>query len=156
MFRNRSSGPIQPFPVHGWPMDAGGKHRFTLGQLMDCSDELVRAYARQRKSPRHGAGAWECQIPRDALTWSDEVYDIFGVPRGTPISRAEALTYYCVHSRAVMERLRATAIKTKQGFVLDAEMRPGHGPRKCWMRMVAVPVCENGKVVRLQGFKQLI
>jgi hypothetical protein len=66
------------------------------------------------------------------------------------------MTYYSPHSRAVLEGLRSEAIEHKKSFVLDAEIRPGHGLRRCWMRIVAAPVCEDGEVVRLQGFKQII
>ncbi len=54
-----------------------------------------------------------------------------------------------------MERLRAYAIKHRRGFTLDAEIRPDRGDRR-WMRLLAAPVCEGGRVVRLHGLKQII
>jgi hypothetical protein len=103
-----------------------------------------------------GAGEWKYDFVTGALTWSDEVYDIFGLPRGTPITRAEALTYYSPRSRGPMERIRAEAIEQKKAFVIDAEMRMGHGSASSWMRLIGTPVIEYGDVVALEGFKQRI
>ena len=100
-------------------------------------------------------GHWECDLSRNKLSWSDEVYDIFGLPRGDYVTRDEAVSFYCEHSRAVMERLRADAIRRSRPFILDAEIRPGHGKRR-WMRLIGAPECENGVVVRLRGLKQIL
>ena len=149
-------GMTEAFPVHCWPLNARGHHRFTLGRIVDCSAEVIRAYASEQLATHPGVGLWECELDTDEIIWSDEIYDIFGVPRGATVTRAEALTYYSPHSRAVLEGLRSEAIEHKRSFVLDAEIRPGHELRRCWMRIVAAPVCEDDEVVRLQGFKQII
>jgi len=144
--------PIEPSPpYHSWPVYER-EHRFVLGRILDGSATLIGGRASKRSLAHDGIGWWECDLARNALTWTDEVYDIFGLPRGARVSRNEAVALYCEHSRAVMEGLRAHAIKQRQGFILDAEIRPGHGTRR-WMRLIAVPVCDNGRVVRLQGFK---
>jgi len=147
--------PITVSPVHYWPLDEHG-HRFVLGRMIDVSAAVVREYAQERIAAGARMGRWECELSDDRLTWSDEVYDLFGVPRGTRVTRAEALTYYGDHSRAAMERLRAAAIEQNRAFVIDTEMRPGHGQARCWMRVVGAPVSEKGKVKRLQGFKQIL
>jgi hypothetical protein len=152
---NGPIGPSNPVPVHIWPLDVRG-HRFELGLLLDCSVEDIRAAAKQRLAQGPGAGKWSYDFCTGALRWSDEVYDIFGVPRGTPITRAEALTYYSPRSRPLMERIRSEAIKQKKAFVIDAEMRPGHGTAGHWMRLIGAPVVEYGDVVALEGFKQRI
>lgn len=147
--------PITVSPVHYWPLDEHG-HRFVLGRLIDVSAAVVREYAQEGIAAGARMGRWECELSDDRLTWSDEVYDLFGVPRGAHVTRAEALTYYRDHSRAAMERLRCEAIEQNRAFVIDAEMRLGHGRERCWMRVVGAPVSENGKVTRLQGFKQIL
>lgn len=30
-------------------------------------------------------GAWECHLADDSLSWTDGVYDLFGLPRGSAI-----------------------------------------------------------------------
>ena len=54
-----------------------------------------------------------------------------------------------------MERLRSYAIEHKRGFTLDAEIRPAVGGRRS-MRLIAAPVCDGDKVIRLHGLKLII
>jgi PAS domain-containing protein len=126
-----------------------------LGRILDCAAPDLGEPPSERVIGPGAIGRWECDVSRNRLTWSDEVYDIFGLPRGVRVSRDEAVSLYCEHSRAVMEGLRADAIRHKRGFIVDAEIRPGHAKRR-WMRLIALPDCENGVVVRLRGLKQIL
>ena len=147
--------PIEPLSLRRyWPV-YDRQHRFVLGRILDSADPALGKPDSEQDPGQDAIGRWECDLARNRLTWSDQVYDIFGLPRGDRVSRDEAVSLYCEHSRAVMEGLRAYAIRQKQGFVLDAEIRPGHGKRR-WMRLIAVPECENGAVVRLRGLKQIL
>ena len=142
-------------PLHnGWPIFERTR-RFVLGQLLDAPARDRIGSIDENDLAQLGMGRWQCDIPQDSLTWSDKVYDIFGLPRKAAVTRAEAVTFYCEHSRAVMERLRAEAIKDGRAFVLDAEIRPGHGERR-WMRLIASPVRDKDRVVRLHGIKLFI
>ncbi|WP_242097429.1 PAS domain-containing protein [Sphingomonas sp. CROZ-RG-20F-R02-07] len=137
--------PIEPLPLHhSWPLAESGQ-RFALG--------LVHGGSGPASVEAATTGPWTCALPDDALTWSDAVYDIFGLPRGIAVRRQEALALYAEESRAVLERLRAHAIRHRRGFTLDARIRPVTGPER-WMRLIAVPACENGRTVRLHGIKQ--
>ena len=126
-----------------------------LGRILDPSASILGEMPREACLGPGTIGHWECDLSRNRLTWSDEVYDIFGLPRGDRVSRDEAVSLYCEHSRAVMEGLRAYAIRQQQAFIVDAEIRPGHGKRR-WMRLIAMPECESGVVVRLRGLKQIL
>ena len=54
-----------------------------------------------------------------------------------------------------MERLRAHAITHRRGFTLDVEIGPALArPRR--VRLIAAPLCEDGEVVALQGWKRLL
>jgi len=101
-------------------------------------------------------GQWGCDLTDDdRLSWSDEVYDIFGIPRGVAVARHEAVALYTEGSRAAMEKLRAYAIRHRRGFTLDVEIKPARAPRR-WMRLIAAPVCAGDDVVRLQGLKFIV
>ena len=97
----------------------------------------------------------ECDLGDDSLIWSGGVYDIFGLPRGAAVSRDEAVALYAEDSRARMERLRSYAIRHRRGFTIDAEIRPASGQVR-WMRLIAAPVCEGERVVRLHGLKLIL
>jgi PAS domain-containing protein len=145
----------EPLPLrHTWPIYEKSLH-FELGCLLNCAAiDLVKP-AQAGQLGVHHVGAWECDLTDNALTWSGGVYDIFGLPRDAGISRDEAVALYCEGSRAAMERLRKYAIRHKRGFTLDAEVRPATGGSR-WMRLIAVPVVQGNRAVRLQGLKMII
>ena len=151
--------PNEPLPLHhSWPL-FDRERRLELGALLDrpisLSSAVFPGTVDEQALAERGIGLWSCDLADDRLTWSSGVYDIFGLPRGAYVRRDEAVALYCEESRAVMERLRAYAIKHRRGFTLDAEIRPVSGPRR-WMRLTAAPVCEDGRVVRLNGLKQAV
>ena len=79
----------------------------------------------------------------------------YGVQTGgkAAVFRPEAVALYSERSRATMERLRAYAIRHRRGFTLDAEILTAQGGRR-WMRLIAAPICESERVVRLHGLKR--
>lgn len=100
-------------------------------------------------------GIWQCDLTaHDALTWSDAVYDIFGLPHGSAVSRDDAVAMYREHSRGVLERIRSYAIKRQRGFLLDAALNLDGATR--WIRILAAPVVEQGRVVGLRGLKRVL
>ena len=101
-------------------------------------------------------GHWQCDLANDnALTWSERVYEIFGISPGYPIEREEAVARYREHSRGVLERLRTYAIGHGFGFILDAEIHPRDAEYK-WIRLLAAPIVEDGRVVGLHGLKRAL
>jgi PAS domain-containing protein len=142
-------------PHETWPLLERDR-RFDLGQLLSCAvTDAVVPLAVGELGVSH-AGCWECDLTDDnRLFWSGGVYDIFGLPRDAPLARDDAVRFYAEHSRVTMERLRNHAIRHAQGFTLDAEIRSATGERR-WMRLIGVPVCEDGRAVRLHGIKLII
>lgn len=140
--------------VHSWPLFEQGRH-FDLGYVLNSAitDAIEPAFVGEL-GIQH-AGCWECDLSDNSLTWSGGVYDIFGLPRGAVVSRAESVALYAEESRAKMEALRAHAIRHRRGFTLDAEIRPAAGTQR-WMRLICAPVCEDGQVVRLRGLKLIV
>ena len=149
----QSAGPL--VFSKSWPLFEKDRH-FELGSLLSCA---VTDAAPPKSVGELGvshAGCWECDLSdENRLFWSGGVYDIFGLPRDAKVARDDAVRFYAEHSRAAMERLRTHAIRHKQGFTLDAEIRPAIGEAR-WMRLIGAPVCEEGKAVRLHGIKLII
>jgi PAS domain-containing protein len=147
----------QPQPLvlaSSWPLWERPRH-FDLGHVLNSVvTDILEPAAVGALAPHH-AGCWECDLKDNALVWSGGVYDIFGIPRGSKVSREEAVALYCEDSRAKMERLRSYALKHRRGFTLDVEIRAAIGEHR-WMRLIGVPICIGGEVVRLQGLKLAI
>jgi PAS domain-containing protein len=98
-------------------------------------------------------GTWECQLPFEILSWSDEVYDLFELPRGMRVTRAEALGFYSEESRRMLETVRSRAIENQTNFVFEAEIHTAFGKTR-WMRITASVEYANGMPHRLFGTKQ--
>lgn len=147
--------PTHPLPVHhSWALYERERH-FALGQVhgYDTLDWVPGAAVVAERPVL--AGLWECDLSDNSLIWSDEVYDIFGIPTGAAVTRDEAVALYAEESRAAMEKLRAYAIRHRRGFTLDVEIKPALAARR-WMRLIAAPLCIGDQVVRLQGLKFIV
>ncbi|GLK82594.1 sensor domain-containing diguanylate cyclase [Ancylobacter defluvii] len=122
--------------------------------LHDCDAALAR-YRKmyERSSALAKIGVWECDLATEELSWTDGVYDIFGLPRGCRVSRETVLALYADESRQEMERLREKAIREAGSFTLDIRVRNLDGAPR-WVRLSADVECENGRPVRIFGTKQ--
>lgn len=100
-----------------------------------------------------GLGAWSCDLATQDLSWTECVFDLFGLPFDRRIDRREAVSLYCEESRETMERLRAHTIATGAGFTMDAQIRRTNGELR-WMRLTAAARMVNNRAVELYGTKQ--
>ena len=140
---------------NSWPLFEQARH-FDLGCLLSCAViDRVQPAAIGELGLLH-AGCWECDLKDDTLTWSGGVFDIFGLPRGVPVTREETVALYSGESRAAMERLRSHAIRHRRGFTLDVQIRRASTEDHRWVRLIGAPVYENGRPVRLHGVKLVV
>lgn len=95
---------------------------------------------------------WECDLSDDSLSWTDGVYDLFGLERGTPVTREAILAMYSAESREELRRLRATAIAQCGSFTFEAKIRRPDGQLR-WMRVTADVEAQNGVARYLYGTK---
>jgi two-component system sensor kinase FixL len=106
-----------------------------------------------RSSALARIGVWECDLATEALTWTDGVYDLFELPRGSPLDRARIVRFYDAESRREMERLRARTIRDGGSFSLDIHIRTAKGNER-WIRLTGDVEREDGRSVRIFGTKQ--
>lgn len=139
---------------HSWPLFEEPRH-FELGHVLNCAVTDLIEPREIGALNLHHAGCWECDLSDNSLTWSGGVYDIFGLPRDSTISREQSVGYYREESRAKMERLRAYSIKHRRGFTLDVEIEAAMGEKR-WVRLIGAPICADDRTVRLHGLKLII
>lgn len=96
--------------------------------------------------------SWQCDLRDDSLTWSDGVYDMFGLPRGSAIERDAIVAMYLPKARAELARLRSAAIAEKGSFTFEAQIRHPDGELR-WIRVTADVLCEDGEARYLYGSK---
>lgn len=95
-------------------------------------------------------GAWDYDVARERLTWSDQVRRIYEVDDGFATDVPTALTFY---SPANAEKLRAhfeACVKDGTAYDLELEVITARG-RKIWARHLANVVRVEGKTVRVFG-----
>jgi hypothetical protein len=143
-----------PLQCESWPLIEQSRH-FDLGLVLNSAVTDIIGPAQVGALGIHHSACWECNLADNSLIWSGGVYDIFGLPRGTPVTREEAMSFFSEESRATLERLRSEAIRTKCGFTIDVQIRPAVGGSRR-VRIIAAPVCEDGKAIRLHGLKLII
>ena len=117
--------------------------------------EIHRQHLIERASATARIGIWSCSLPDEKLVWTDGVYDLFELPRGSEIDRAQVLRMYTPESARRMQELRAHAIATLGDFNFDAEIVTTSGQRR-WMRITATVDGIDGKACRIFGMKQNI
>ena len=133
-----------------------------LTALVDAQARTIRQYesmlAHSRYIFEHASaaarlGVWECDLTTETLNWSDGTYDLFDLPRGTPLVRRQALKCYPEESLKALESVRSRAIREKRGFSLDAAIVTPKGNRR-WIRIHATVDCAGDKPTRIFGIKQ--
>ena len=127
--------------------------RFALGHVFRTGQEVASEAPGLRDTD---IGYWKCDIEDgNRLTWSTKVFELFDFAPDQPVDRQKAVERYSPHSRSVLDRLRSFALNHKCGFILDASLGQ-QGQNMRWIRVLAVPILDNDKVVGLQGLKRAL
>lgn len=98
-------------------------------------------------------GVWECSLPDQTLSWTDMVYEFFDLVPQAPLSRDEIVKLYTPETRKLLNEARDRAIRTGEGFTLDAQIVTAKGNRR-WIRITACVEFANGTATRIFGVKQ--
>jgi len=143
--KTSSSGSVADTLFHDEPPGT-----FLFGHVFRSAPNL----AKEQEDPDNGY--WHCDVAdEDRLTWSEKVYELFGLPAGSPVEREWAVARYSEKSKSALQRVRKFALNRKFGFILDAAIRP-EGVRNRWIRILAVPILADGRVVGLHGLKRAL
>ncbi len=108
---------------------------------------------REEALARASVGLWECRLRDEALEWTDGVYDLFDIPRGTRLHRARILDFYEPASFRLLSSIRRRALATGADFRLDAEIVTARGRRR-WIRITSSVETEAGRPIRIFGVKR--
>ncbi|WP_244489018.1 diguanylate cyclase domain-containing protein [Devosia sp. Root635] len=123
----------------------------TIADYAALEDQRRTLFDRASATAR--IGIWQCNLADNSLTWTNGVYDLFEVPRDTPVTRDMTLALYTEASRLEMEAARAVAIATCSDFSLDCEIITARGTRR-WMRLTGAVESRDGVAHRIFGMKQ--
>jgi len=141
-----------------------------LGHLADLALERVRLADREREGRQAllererqlaqaqqlaRIGSWEWRIGDDAITWSDELYRIFGLnPSETPVDFEWYLGHVHPDDRETVREQVQRSLETRVGFMSEYRIQLADG-RVRWLHSRGqVIVNAEGEAVGLQGVCQ--
>ena len=96
-------------------------------------------------------GGWEYDVATGELTWTDEVYRIYGVERTSdPTEVTQAIAAYDHESAAIIDAAFKRLVAEGVPYDLELGLIRADGDR-VWVRTIGRPVIEDGRVVRVGG-----
>ena len=97
------------------------------------------------------AGAWELDVETEQTTWSDQIYEIYKIPLGTPTNKIDGLSHYAPHEREKLSTLITNCITKGEKFDDTFEFYDRENNKK-WVRSIGRPVKDlKGVVVKIIG-----
>ena len=98
-------------------------------------------------------GTWEYYIEQNDLMWSDVVYDVHEVKRGTKINVEEAINYYHPDYRDIISNVVNEAIAKGKSWDVECKLITASN-KEIWVRAIGQAVIEDDKVVAIKGLFQ--
>jgi len=96
-------------------------------------------------------GGWEYLVQKQRLTWTDEVYRIFGVDSSFDTNDAQkVMSFYLKEDHRSMELAYQRAIHQGQSYDMVLQINTADGSQK-WIRLTGNPLLENGQITKVVG-----
>ena len=117
-----------------------------------AEQELARiAGLLERTEEVSRTGGWEYDVATGQLTWTDEVYRIYGVERTSdPTEVTEAIAAFDPESAPVIDAAFKRLVAEGVPYDLELGLIRADGQR-VWVRTIGRPVLDDGRVVRVGG-----
>jgi len=121
-----------------------------LAESLKRSEALLSATQRVAR-----VGSWEWDIEKQTMFWTEELYRIHDLEPGelvpgTPEHIAPGMECYLPGDRQLIVAAFQRCVEKGQPYDLELRFTTAKG-RQLWVRALAEPVLENGKVVRVVG-----
>ena len=127
--------------------------RLKTSQLKRANDKLMKSDALLREMEKVAKiGGWEYDIENKTITWTAEIYYLFGVSpeKYDPNNIENDINFYEGEDRAVIESAFWNAIELGDSYDLELQFRNAQG-EKLWVRTIGTPVKEGDKIVKVRG-----
>ncbi len=120
-------------------------------------DERLRRSQEQLMEAQRIAhlGNWEWDIERNTLSWSDELYRIFGLPpQGFHLQYADVIRYIHPKDRPLVKNTLRQALQTHLSFSADFRIIRGDHDERVLYAFGKVVLGASGKPIRIVGTAQ--
>ena len=141
-------------PIYGTSGDVVGAssiHR-DITERKRAEEELARiAGLLERTEEISKTGGWEFDVATGELTWTDEVYRIYGVERTSdPTEVTQAIAAYDPESAPIIDAAFKRLVAEGVPYDLELGLIRADGQR-VWVHTIGRPVIDDGRVVRVGG-----
>jgi PAS domain S-box-containing protein len=101
---------------------------------------------------RTKVGGWEYDVTDQRVSWTDGVFDIFGVPKSEfdPSGKNKDLKFYHPDDREMLDSAFRHALEKGNPYDLELRLTSADGTAK-WVRTAGQAEFSDGKVVRVYG-----
>jgi PAS domain S-box-containing protein len=108
-------------------------------KLLNDSQEMARL------------GGWTYDVAQKRVTWTDEVYRIYGVDKNyDPSDIEKAISFYAEDDQPVIQKAFTNVMRLNEPYDLEMQFRAADGTRK-WVRSIGKPVLKDGKIIKVVG-----
>jgi len=121
------------------------------------SEEALRESAAELKEAQRVAqlGSWSWIVNSDTVTWSEELYNVFGRDPELPaVSYKDQSGIYTAESWTLLDKAVKQALETGEPYELELEVLRTDGTTRRIVTRGAVIRDQNGRVIRLHGTAQ--
>ena len=141
-------------PIYGTSGDVFGAssiHR-DITERKRAEEELARiAGLLERTEEISKTGGWEFDVATGELTWTDEVYRIYGVERTSdPTEVTQAIAAYDPESAPIIDAAFKRLVAEGVPYDLELGLLRADGQR-IWVHTIGRQVIDDGRVVRVGG-----
>lgn len=97
-------------------------------------------------------GGWEFDVASGNVTWTDEIYRIYGVDKDfyDPNDIDRDIQFYAPEAQSLLKNALIQAIERGIPYDLELKFNRSDG-EQIWVRTIGKPITENGKVKRVHG-----
>ncbi|MFO7460169.1 MAG: PAS domain S-box protein [Desulfatiglandales bacterium] len=96
-------------------------------------------------------GGWEYDLPAKEITWTNEVYRIYGVDKiYNPIDIERDISFYGKEDRPTVRQAFRDSVTKGLAYDLELRFNAADGTKK-WVRTIGKPVLEDGRIVKVIG-----
>jgi PAS domain S-box-containing protein len=122
-------------------------HRKQIAESLKKSEELLKRTERISK-----IGGWEFDIREKKITWTDEVYRIYGVSKKyyNPNDVRQDISFYAPKDQKKIEQALQEAIEKGKPYDLEFQFISAKGQHR-WVRTTGEPLKEDKKVTKVVG-----
>ncbi|MDJ0556313.1 MAG: PAS domain S-box protein [Microcoleaceae cyanobacterium MO_207.B10] len=99
-------------------------------------------------------GNWEYDILTGKITWSDELFHIFGLPVGQPFTYVEMLEWYYPEDAQYLDKLIQKSIQKAEPYSIEAKILAINGQKRYIFTKGQPVVNKQGQVIKLFGTVQ--